>query len=135
MPVRQILSSSQLLDFGCYDYFEVSLQEAIQWLSQGEYFCTIRSRDMCYALHELTGRNFYPLAGIPTPPLRPGDEALVYYVTLSETVRSIPQMTREHMMTNYTLGFLKRVDVVAPPVVEEKTAVETSVDIPVQQEA
>lgn len=134
MSVRQILSSPQLLDFGCYDYFEVSLPEAIQWLSQGEYFCTIRSRDMCYALHDLTGRNVYPLAGIPTPPLRPGDEALVYYVALSESVRSIPQMTREHMMTNYTLGLLKRVDGVAPSVVEEKSVVETATNILVQQE-
>ena len=110
MPARQILSSPTLLDFGCYDYFELTLEGAIEWLSRGEYFCTIRSRDMCHALHELSQRNIYPLYGAPTPPLNPGEEALVYYVMLSDSVRSVSQMDREYMKTHYQLGLLKRVD-------------------------
>ena len=119
MPARQILSSPTLLDFGCYDYFELTLEGAIEWLSRGEYFCTIRSRDMCYALHELSQRNIYPLYGAPTPPLNPGEEALVYYVMLSDSVRSVAQMSREYMMTNYQFGLLKRVDGMNTPLTTE----------------
>lgn len=120
--MRLILANSQLHNFGCYDYFPLTLTEAIAWLSKGEYFSTLRNRDMCFALHDLTGRNIYPLYGAPVPPLNPGDEALVYYVTLSETVRSLQQMTREYMKANYEFGMLKRVDGVDQEQVNDGTS-------------
>lgn len=135
MPARQIRSSATLVEFGCYDYFPLSLEEAIIWLAQGEYYSTLRSRDMCFALHELTGRAVYPLYGAPTPPLNQGEEALIYYIPLSETVRSVNNMPRDYMLENYQLGLLKRVDVVPPDGEDEEAGTEATVETAVQQEA
>lgn len=128
MPVRQILSTPTLFEFGCYDYCHLSLDQAIEWLSRGEYFSTLRSSVMCRALHQLTGRSIYPLYGVPNPPLDQGEEALVYYVSLSETVRNVTSMTLEYMLSNYSLGLLKRVDV-APQGEHQKETSEKSVDM------
>ncbi len=133
MPVRQIVSSPTLLAYGCYDYFELSLHEAIDWLAQGEYYSTMRSRDMCFALHDLTGRNIYPLSGAPQPPLLPAEEALVFYIKLSETVRTINNMSRDYMLENYQLGLLKRVDVVPPDGEDEEAETEATVETAVQR--
>jgi len=120
MPKRLLLATPLLQDFGCYDYIPLNLEEAIMWLYRGQYFSAIRSRDMCHALNELVGRNVYPLAGINTPKLEPGDEALVFSVPMSDSVRSVREMTREYMVQNYQLGLLTRVDVVAPEVEETR---------------
>ena len=108
---RLILSTPLLQDFGCYDYFSMSLEEARAWMYQGPYFVAMRSRDLCYALHSLVGRNIFPLSGLETPTLRPGDEALVFYVPLSAEVRSARELTSDYILQNYRLGLLKHVEV------------------------
>jgi len=110
MPKRQILAYPTLHSFGDYDYFPITLAEAQTWLAQGEYYSTMRSRDMCHALREVTGRTIYPLFGAEMPSLEPGDEALVFKIVLSPTVRSIHNMSRDYMLENYQLGLLRRVD-------------------------
>ena len=107
---RLLLAFPTLCEFGCYDYFPLTLDEAIDWLNDGEFVSTLRSRDMCYALKDLTGEEIWPCYSSETPRLSPGDEALVYHLPLTETIRSTRDMSRHYMTSHFQFGLLKRVD-------------------------
>jgi len=128
MPSRVILSTPFLKSFGCFDYDPITLEDAIAWLSRGPYFCALRSRDMCRVLYQLTRRSFYPLIGMETPARSPGDEALVFFIPITEDMPSVKGMPPEYMLHHYELGLLKRVDVIVANVQQEGTATETATE-------
>ena len=129
MPSRIILSTPFLKSFGYFDYDPITLEEAIVWLNRGQYFCALRSRDMCRVLHEITGKWFYPLAGAETPALTPGDEALVFFIPTTDEMPSVKGMPPEYMQEHYVLGLLKRVDGVVTDVQQgEETEMENATE-------
>lgn len=114
MTDRFVLPMPTLPIFGNYDYLPLSLEGAKQWLSKGPYYSGIRSREICLAFRDVTGYTLFQLSSvIQTPPLDPGEDALIFFVPPSETVHSIRDMTFKYMVENYQFGLLCRVDGVA----------------------
>lgn len=133
MTNRFVLPIPTLPHYGNYDYLPMSLEEVQQWLDLGPYYSAIRSRDLCLAFLRVTGRTLHPLSStIQTPPLEPGEDALIFFVPPSETVHSIRDMSFEYMVENHQFGLLCRVDVIAEATHQTDELVRVSV---VEQEA
>lgn len=110
---RYVMNAPTIRDFGSYDYFEISLEEAVEWLWQGRFTSTIRSSLQCQVMEDLTHVSIYSVRkGVKFPGLAPGDEALIFYTPTSDYYKSVQEMPYEYMRENYVLGLLKRVDVI-----------------------
>lgn len=111
--MRYILNSAVITAPGRYDYWLIDEHQAQAWLEQGPWTSTIGYEETAHALSLITNLNIPVYRTIIR--MKPGDEALVFRVTLPPGERrlAVQQKGREgieFILRNCEIGILRRID-------------------------
>ena len=108
--MRYALNSAVITAFGSYEYEELNPDEARVWWDAGPVQATIGYEETCIAMARVLGIE-QPRVNRVTIQMQPGDEALVFRITLPPNERRIATRGKVgvHWLTRHCeIGLLKR---------------------------
>lgn len=105
--MRYLLNSAVITTAGKYSYRLISVEEAKEWLSQGDYMSTIGYPETAKALEVLTGFKCEVNRGLIS--MKDGDEALVFRLTKRlEDPSKKGRLTPQEVIESCEIGILRK---------------------------
>jgi hypothetical protein len=111
VPYRYVYSSPTLASAGTFDFQVLAQAQAIEWLARGPVISRLRLHQMAQAFQYIVGKYVEPNYQ-DLPQLRPGDQALVFFVGPRSRGFALTSMHPQEICEQYDLGLLTCLSVV-----------------------
>ncbi|MHA2642869.1 MAG: STIV orfB116 family protein [bacterium JZ-2024 1] len=103
--MRYILNSAVITDFGLWKYEPITLEEAREWLLNGEWVSTVRYGETAEVIKCLTGVEV-PVRNMVVT-MEPGDEALVFRLKFEKGAQRVSPELKGNLPPEFVQKYLE----------------------------